>query len=1472
MLTFRNTVILKRVIRYGMMASVSFLSSFFVLPSLLPEKSRAETGVEAMPSISISPSEVASLNLNPGAFGSASQTVEVMTTNYTGYTLRFETIGVSTDLINSNNDIVIPTISEPLTSSEFVFGYGYSLDGEHYRPVPNISSAGVGDLIDSTNIANSVAISYNLTFGVKVPSDMPAGAYNNQFQLTATPNDVGYFISYDANSEDDDVSDMPYPATQQGQMSGLEVYLSNALPIRPGYVFLGWSENPSATVASYEAGGTFVLDPETENIKTLYAIWDGIGITFDANEGKFSGYWDEELDEWVADYDVNKVVYNDVCQSAAINLYKDNSSAYSMASMTYNIYEAYVLTDFQGNIDEVVALAEPYANNVAELDVMTFPGAEYLEIELLYSVPDEDDMVGIVPGAYFSLEDAMADLDSFVFGDYGTDESVHTWSGQITGDTVTIGIVTDGADGGLGYFAQVRGYDGNGVEVDTHYHISNAPGTDVYLYTDNIDLANIDFVNSRPSSNLIFDTVSFPKAGYITMQQAIWELGGEGRVDVYLGRIGSLEEAASATLLGTFSGSGSDSNIQMPINEFTMVYQSDDDGGYGALVNGYDSNGNRVTGYRLYTSAGDEGLYYCRTKGKYSMPQRSDYRFIGWSENPSASTIDVNIYESQVIRNYAASGRNSPVTLYAVWQRLYSIAYDGNGADEGVMGTPHHNKEFGDNVNLVPSNFSREGYGFAGWNTKADGSGTTYGPNETVTLNDVFVENANADLLIILYALWVPADQNDTLQTFTSSSRCNSMSIGDVLAFTDNRDNDTYAVAKLADGKCWMIENLRLDDSAELSVNNTNNPILPLVNSYRFENRKYVVDEISNHLSVSHDWLCSNGYDYGDSFWCNLTLLDNTNTSNRTTNETVSWWHNLYSYGNYYNTYSALSGNVETTTRYNDSSDNDFDSGSDICPKGWHLPNGSVQGDFGQLINAIGTIQQDGDAALRQFPNNIVPSGYYHDGYISNEGSFGVYWSDSLTYYNTPRTMIAAWYQDYCDEGFTGCNPEFYYNYSGIPQLEYYPSSYNSVGATIRCVAGERYLLEYDMNGGTERLPLIAQEESSFTLSDRRPTRPEYTFLGWASEPNAITVSYQPGDIYIASQAHSILYAVWQPMYEVKYNSNNAESREETHRSKIYEGETFTSPVWYWLSSNDYRFVGWSLNPNAQPGDSFSTIFGPNEPITASSATLGQSVPATITLYAVWVAKDTTYSLQTFASNNRCLVMSQGDIIALQDARDNNLYAVAKLADGKCWMIENLRLEHNETNRNWGDDALSQGFGGDFIGLSDSESSNFDNVVISNVLYNTGNAYTMPRYKNSYYNDYYGNYYSWAAAIADTTPHTVANENVTTSSICPAGWRLPTGGANGDYYNLNYALNNNQNVTNSSVALLSYPANFLFTGYFNKNDELSTHNGYYWTSSSLSNSPQSYAWSFYITKTNLSYTYGIQKYDGLAIRCVVDAQ
>ena len=334
---------------------------------------------------------------------------------------------------------------------------------------------------------------------------------------------------------------------------------------------------------------------------------------------------------------------------------------------------------------------------------------------------------------------------------------------------------------------------------------------------------------------------------------------------------------------------------------------------------------------------------------------------------------------------------------------------------------------------LWAPNFKRDGYGFAGWNTEYDYSGTTYGPNENITVP----ANISTDGLS-LYAVWVKSA--GTLQNW---SGCSNMSIGDITALTDNRDNDTYAVAKLADNKCWMIENLRLDNTPELSATNTHNPSLPLTNSWWYSSANDSdTKPTSNHLSPATDPTQTAWCTASNSACVDQSMLATNNTTLFTNNTAANYSvsSNVYSYGNYYNWYSAAGGfddydGISIVTGY--------DATGDICPAGWHLPTGKATGDFATLDIALGGTGEYSDSsttptgatmsqAYRSYPNNFVFSGNIPSSSINERNSLAGYWSAS---------------------GFTSSGAcLLYLNRSQVePGRGSYSKSY---GEMVRCVAG----------------------------------------------------------------------------------------------------------------------------------------------------------------------------------------------------------------------------------------------------------------------------------------------------------------------------------------------------------------------------------------------------------------------------------
>lgn len=129
--------------------------------------------------------------------------------------------------------------------------------------------------------------------------------------------------------------------------------------------------------------------------------------------------------------------------------------------------------------------------------------------------------------------------------------------------------------------------------------------------------------------------------------------------------------------------------------------------------------------------------------------------------------------------------------------------------------------------------------------------------------------------------------------TTTTSSHSTSKTLVPRTTLKDTRDNNTYIISKLADGNCWMNQNLRLVGSRTLTSSNSNvskNFILPASNWNGASN------QVSAYL-----------YDTGNA-----------------------------TYAVYYNYFAATAGTISGTS-------NSTDAVYDICPKGWRIPSHSEQ-------------------------------------------------------------------------------------------------------------------------------------------------------------------------------------------------------------------------------------------------------------------------------------------------------------------------------------------------------------------------------------------------------------------------------------------------------------------------------------------------------------------------------------------------
>ena len=228
-------------------------------------------------------------------------------------------------------------------------------------------------------------------------------------------------------------------------------------------------------------------------------------------------------------------------------------------------------------------------------------------------------------------------------------------------------------------------------------------------------------------------------------------------------------------------------------------------------------------------------------------------------------------------------------------------------------------------------------------------------------------------------------------------------------------------------------------------------------------------------------------------------------------------------------------------------------------------------------------------------------------------------------------------------------------------------------------------------------------------------------------------------------------------------------------------------------------------------------------PSTAAPAT-GDCQPSGTTI-------STILCMQDINSSNKSTILAsmvEGQPYLLKDSRDDEEYFVAKLADGKVWMLDNLRLggdeaiiltneDSNIASATWTLPASSNTFSGvvttpkadiaispngsvarlAFVQELSEESVSFkltaadpetcgrNNIDCSFPFHYAGNKSVVVTH-SGLGTGKTGVYYTYCAASAGTvcTEGTNTNDHDATGDVCPIGWRLPTGGSTGEFANL----------------------------------------------------------------------------------------
>ena len=202
----------------------------------------------------------------------------------------------------------------------------------------------------------------------------------------------------------------------------------------------------------------------------------------------------------------------------------------------------------------------------------------------------------------------------------------------------------------------------------------------------------------------------------------------------------------------------------------------------------------------------------------------------------------------------------------------------------------------------------------------------------------------------------------------------------------------------------------------------------------------------------------------------------------------------------------------------------------------------------------------------------------------------------------------------------------------------------------------------------------------------------------------------------------------------------------------------------------------------------------------------------------------------------------------LTDPRDGKTYTVKALKDNQCWMTQNLAIVDAELT---------------------SANSNLPDGVTFTIPASSTDNFSPSNHNAAYLQEEpgYGALYSWYTATAGWGTTDVTSGN-SPQDICPFGWRMPTGGPNGEYMKLmtdyypgeSYA--DPRPFANELGYVLSGSIDY---GYLSAQGS----RGFYWTSTAYSANNANF---FYISGSNINPNNDYAKYYGYSVRCVAEKE
>ncbi len=563
-----------------------------------------------------------------------------------------------------------------------------------------------------------------------------------------------YSVTYEGNGSTGGA--VPTDASSPYAPGDTVTVLGNALLVRAGYAFNGWSTTANGVGTRYAAGATFTM-PNAEVV--LYAQWTLItySVTY-AGNGNTGGGVPTDTNSPYAPGATVTVLGNPALVRAGYNFSGWNTAPNGIGT-----------TYAQG-----ATFTMPSANVVlhAQWTLITYP-VTYAGNGSTAGAAPTDASSPYVPGASVT-----------VLGNGGLTRTGYTFSGwntaangsgthYVQGATFTMpsaNVVLHAQWTLITYSVTYAGNGSTGGGVPTDTSSPYAPGASVtVLGNSGLVRAGYSFNGWNTAANgtgtAYAQGASFTMPGANVVLHAQWTLitypvtyasngstGGAVPTDV-----GSpYAPGASVTVLGngslartgyTFGGWNTAANgtgtpyasgatFTMPSASVSLYAQ------WTLITYAVTYVGNGSTGGAAPTDASSPYAPGASvTVLSNAALVRAGYSFDGW--NTAANGTGTAYAPGATFTMPSAS-----VTLYAQWTLItYAVTYAGNGSTGGAAPTDASSPYVpGTSVTVLGNgSLSRSGYSFSGWNTAANGTGSSYAAGATFTM-----PSAN----VVLYAQW----------------------------------------------------------------------------------------------------------------------------------------------------------------------------------------------------------------------------------------------------------------------------------------------------------------------------------------------------------------------------------------------------------------------------------------------------------------------------------------------------------------------------------------------------------------------------------------------------------------------------------------------------------------------------------------------------------------------------------------------